>query len=255
MKPECSKYQDNIAKFILGDQTGEERQAFETHLSTCPECRSERESYIRTLQLIRSVSDEPVPRHFFVYPEKPLSNPWLIFRQMKPGWRVSVAAVAGLFLLLGIAAISRLQIRSSPSGWVLSFGSGAIDTAAFKEEILRSAEERSLAAKAAWIQEMRAEMARARADLVRQQKTEFTDAGARMDSLFTGRLALAEGRMKNDAHQLAGDIYSAVTQQRAQDLAVINIRFDSLEANNDIKERQTDAILDTLVQAAALELR
>ena len=65
MRSECDKYQKNIPGSLLGDLAEEEQRALEEHLITCSDCRSERESYIRTLDLMQSVDDEPVPHHFF----------------------------------------------------------------------------------------------------------------------------------------------------------------------------------------------
>jgi len=242
MRPECGEHQGKIARALLGDLTAEEQQALEAHLAKCASCRSEQESYIRILHLMRSVDDEPVPNHFLVYPEKPISNPWQVFRQMKPHWQAATAAIAGLFLFMSI-------------GWAMSLGRSDIDPAALKEDILKTAEESNRAARAAWLQEVRAEIARSRTDLTEQQKAELTAALARLDSRFAGRLTLAENRMRDDAQKLAGDLYKTVSQQRAQDLGAISVRFESIEASSAVKERQTDAILDTLLQVADLRLR
>ena len=69
MKSDCAKYQANIPRSLLGDLTEEELQALKTHLETCAHCRSERENYLQTLDLMKSVRDEAIPRHFFVNPE------------------------------------------------------------------------------------------------------------------------------------------------------------------------------------------
>jgi len=149
MRFECNEQRGKIARSLLGDLTAEEHQSLEKHLATCTDCRLERESYVQTLHLMRSVDDEPVPRHFLVHAEERTSSPWQLLRQMKPRWQAVTAAVAGLFLLIGIAAISRLQIRSNSAGWTMSFGRGDIDVAALKEDILKTAEERNREARAA----------------------------------------------------------------------------------------------------------
>jgi hypothetical protein len=235
--------------------TAEEQQALEAHLATCSHCRSERESYVHALGLMRSVGDEPVPHHFLVYPQEEASNPWQLLRQMKPRWQAMTAAAVGLWLLMGAAAISRLQIRSNSSGWLVSFGRSDMDAAALKNDILRIAGERDRQAQAAWIREVRAEIARSQTDSTRRQQTELAGALERLNSRLTERMTSAEGRMRNDTQELAVDLYRRVAQQRAQDFDVINARFDSIEASSAVKERQTDAILDTLLQVAELRLR
>jgi hypothetical protein len=255
MRPECSEFQKRIPKNLLGDLNADQRQALEAHLATCSLCRSEREYYIRILHQMKSLKDEPVPRHFFVYPKEPVSNFWELFFQMKPRWRAATVAFAGLFLLIGVAGISRLQIRSDAAGWALSFGHSDIDVGSLKKDILRTANENDHKAKAAWLQEVRAEIERSQAELARQAQNERTSALAHLDSLLTGRINLAEGRLRGYSQNLALNLFGTVAQQRAKDLQVINLRFDSIEENNAIETRQTDAILDTLLQAAELRLR
>ncbi len=255
MKPECIEYQKKIARSLVGDIKGEEQQALDSHLATCAQCRSERENYAQTLNLMQSIEDEPVPRHFFVYPQQQVSNPWQLFRQMKPGWQTIATVFAGLLLFLGVAAVSRLHIRSDLTGWSMSFGSGGIDTAALKRDILKTVDDKNREAKAAWILEVRSEIDRTRSELTKQQQAELTAALTRLDSRLTGRLTGIEGRIRHDTQNLAADLYGTVAQQRAQDIGAINARFDSIEVNNAIKTRQTDSILDTLLQVAELRLR
>jgi len=255
MRSECDKYQKNISGSLMGDLAEEERQALEEHLATCSDCRSERESYIRILDLMQSVDDESVPHHFFIHPQEETHNPWQLFGQMKPLWKTTIATAAVLFLLIGIAAISRLQIRSNSDGWVMSFNSSAIDAAALKKDILKTAEELNRQVRIAWTQKVRGEIENSFTDLTTKQRDELMAALARLDSRLTGRLDVAETRIKDDKQKLASEIYHTVDQQRAQDLEVINLRFDSFELNNAIQGRQTDAVLDTLVQLAELSFR
>ena len=46
-----------------------------------------------------------------------------------------------------------------------------------------------------------------------------------------------------------------VSQERAQDLEAINLRFDSTDANNLIKTGKQNEILGTLLEVADLRLR
>lgn len=255
MEPECSEHQKRIARSLLGDLTAEEQQALDAHLAVCSRCRSERDSYVQTLHLMQSVEDEPVSQHFFVNPEERASNPWQLFCRMKPRWQAMTATIAGLFLLIGVAAISRLQIRSGRDAWVISFGRSDVDVAALKKEILSAAEEKDRETRASWLRGLRDEITRSRTDLDRRQQAELAAALAYLDSRFTGRLTLAENRMRDDTQKLAVGLYRTVAQQRAQDLDVINVRFDSIEENHDIDTQQTDAILDTLLQFAELGLK
>lgn len=242
MKPECVEYQGKIARSLLGDLAADERQALEEHLTACPQCRSESESYARTLSLMQSLDEEPVPRHFFVQPEERSLSPWDLFRMLQPGWRAITAAVAGLFLLAGL-------------GGVLGFTRSSVDIAALKKDFLRAAEEQNRRTTESFLREVRAEITGSRTDLTLQQQTELAAALDRVDSRMTGRLKRTEDRVREDAQKMAVDVYRTVSQQRAQDLNLINLRFDGIETKSALETRQTDAILDTLLQAAELRLK
>jgi hypothetical protein len=255
MRSECDDFRKNIPGSLLGDLAEEERRALEAHLAACSDCSSERESYIRTLDLMQSVDDEPVPRHFFIHPQEETRNPWQLFNLMKPLWKTSVAAAAVLFLLFGFAAISRLQIRSGSDGWAVSFNGSIIDVAALKEDILKTAEERNRQVTTARIQRVRKELESSFADLSKSQREEFMTVLAQLDSRFTGRLDTVEAGIQEEAQKTASEIYQTMAQQRAQDLEIVNLRFDNFEINSAIKNRQTNAVLGTLVNVAELSLR
>jgi hypothetical protein len=245
MKPECGEYQAKMGKFLLGDVSQKEREALEAHLAACPQCQSEQESYARTLNLMQSVDNEPVPRHFFIQPQERALNPWELFRMLKPRWQAITVIVAGLFLLAGVGGV----------GSVGSFTRGSIDAIALKRDFLKAAEEQNRQTAESLLQAVRAEVARSRTDLTQQQKTELAAVLDRLDSRMTRRLKLAEGSAREDAKKMAIDVYRTVSQQRAQDLNLINLRFDSIEASSTLETRQNNAILNTLLQVAELKLK
>jgi hypothetical protein len=255
MNSGCSEHQKNIAAHFLGDLGEQERQTLEAHLAICSQCRLEWDSYARTMEQLASAGAEEIPRHFFIYPEESVSNPWQLFRRMSIGWQSALACSAALMLFLGILAISRLQIRSDSSGWAISFRAGNIDTAALKQDILEAVERKSQDARAAWVHEVRSEFSRSCEKLTQQQQIQLMAALARMDSQMTRRIQSSEGHVKDDTQVLVSDLYRVITQQRARDLEAINLRFDSTDANNAIKTRQTTEILGTLLQVADLKLR
>jgi hypothetical protein len=241
MRPECSDNQKNIAKSLLGDLKAEEYQALEAHLATCSQCRSEQESFARTLSLLKSVDEEPVPRHFFVHPEEKDLTPWQSFRLMRLRWQAMTAALAGLFLLVS-------------GGWLMSLTRSEIDVAALKRDLLKTVEQKNQEARTLWIEQVRAEIEHSNQNLTQQQKADLRAALARLDSRITGRLSASEGRVREDAQTLAAGLYKTVAQQRAQDLKLINLRFNSIETRNDLETRETDAILGTLLQAAEFRI-
>jgi hypothetical protein len=255
MISECREQKQRIARSFLGDLSAAEKQALEDHLSKCPLCRSEQASYAETLNLLQSSIDDSIPRHFFINPQERESNPWQLFCRMKPGWQALMAVAAGLFVLIGISAVSSLQIRTSSSGWSLSFGADTIDVAALKEDILKAAEQKNREAEIALIRQVRAEIARSGADLSQKQQEYVAAALTRWDKEFSGRMVQSEDRLRADAQRSAVILYQTVALQRAQDLNMINARFDTFEAVDVIKDRQNSDILSTLLQVAELKLK
>jgi hypothetical protein len=255
MKSQCSEYQKQIPKLVLGELTTEEEKAIGDHLETCAQCRSEREGYFQMIGILQSVDDEPVPRHFFVYEEAGKSNPWQLFRQMKPVWQIASAAIAGLILLIGIAAVLQIQVRADRSGWTVAFSHGNMDAAVIKADILKITEERNRASAQAWMQQIGAAIEHSRTDLTRQQKEELTTAFTLLNSRLSDRILRETNNVRIDTGALISDMYKTVYQQRARDLARINTRFENTKELGVIKEQQTDAILDALLQVAEMKLR
>jgi hypothetical protein len=255
MKSECSEHQKKIAALFLGDLAEGEKRALESHLATCSDCSSERDAYARTVQLLTSTGEDEIPHHFFVYPEERPATPWQVFRGMRLGWQAACASAVALLLLLGVAAVSRLQVRSGPAGWAVSFGRGDIDLAALRKDILDAAEKKNQDSRNAWLQEVRSEIESSRISLTRQQKSRVTAALALADSRINGRISTSEGHMRDETQRLVADLYEVVQHDRSQDLAAINTRLDRTDANNAIKTKQTNEILGTLLQVADLGLR
>jgi hypothetical protein len=255
MKSECSEHQQKISAYCLGDVTGEEKQSLEAHLDSCSFCRSELESYERTMGRLASIEDEAVPRHFFVYPEVQAPGFWKLLGQMPLGRQTVLAGAATLLLFVGIAGLFRLQVRSDSTGWSVGFGKPGIDAAALKKEILNEAARKNREATMEWTAELRNEVSRSWNSLSKQQQAQFMEALARMDSQLNGRIRNSEGHVKDDTRLLVSDLYRAVSQQRAKDLDAINLRFDSTDAHNALKTRQTNEILGTLLQVADSKLR
>ncbi len=255
MKSECSEHQTKIAAYSLGDITNDDKQALEAHLATCSSCRSELEGYRHTISQLAAVEDESVPHHFFVYPEERVPAHWQLFHRIPLGWRAAFAAAAVFLLCVGLAGLTRLQVRADSSGWAISFGKPDIDATALKKEILAEAEKRNHEANVAWTAELRSEISRSWNSLSKEQQAQFTAALAQMDSKLTGKIRSSEGQAGDNARMLVSDLYRVVAQQRAQDLETINLRLDSTDANNAIKARQTNEILGTLLQVADLKYR
>ena len=244
MKSDCKEYQKQIARLLLGDLTSEEKNHLEEHLSDCSVCALEKERYAETVNLLQSAEDEPSPRHFFVHPQEMDSNPWRLFRQLKRRWQAATVAAAALFLLMGISAISDLEIRIGADGWTFSFGSN-VDVAALKTDLMHAIIERDQAS-ASRIDEIREDIAGVLSDMASQQRTMLT-ALVRQDALLDQRISITEDRLKAENRDLVLGVYDAVTEQRAQDLGIIDLRLDTFENNYAVKELQTNQILSALL--------
>ncbi|MBN2321720.1 MAG: zf-HC2 domain-containing protein [Acidobacteria bacterium] len=250
MKSDCKEYQEQIARWFLGDLTSEERRSLEEHLSECSVCASERERYAETIGLLKAAQDEPAPRHFFVHPEVPDLNPWQLFCRMTRRWQAATVAAAALCLLLGIAAISNFQMRLYDGNWTMGFGSG-VDAAALNADLMQAIAERDEAS-ATRIAEMREDIGGVLTDMASQQRATMT-ALIRQDALLDERITITENRLKSENRELVRVVYDSLTEQRVQDLGVIDLRLDSFENNYAVKELQTNQILSALLQEANRE--
>jgi hypothetical protein len=255
MTSQCSEYQKNIARSLLGELNAAEQRELEQHVATCPQCRAEQADYAEILGKLKLAADEPVPRHFFVHPFEERFSLWQLFSWMMPRQQFLALTTAAFFLLLGIAALARVQVQVDQSGFRLDFGATSVHAAALKQEILEAADARSREARVALIQEMRSEIARSGSDVSQQGRAEFTNALMRANARFEKRLAQSENNLQNDSQKMIAGLYQTVSQQRARDLDLINLRFASAQANDALKTRQTDEILDTLLQEAELRNR
>ena len=252
MKSDCTEYQKQIARLLLGDLTPEEQESLEEHLSVCSVCSSEKERYAGTVNLLQSVEDEPAPRHFFVQPRETDSNPWRLFLQLKRGWQVATVVCVTIVFLLGVAAVSDLEVRADAGGWAVSFGS-TVDVAALRADLMNTIVERDDAS-AARIAGIREDIGGVLSDMASRDQAMLA-ALIRQDALLDQRISLTEDRLKEENRELVLGVYDTVTKQRVQDLGIIGLRLDTFENSYAIKERRTNEVLSTLLQQTALEPR
>ena len=101
-------------------------------------------------------------------------------------------------------------------------------------------------ASASRIDEIREDIAGVLSDMASQQRTMLT-ALVRQDALLDQRISITEDRLKAENRDLVLGVYDAVTEQRAQDLGIIDLRLDTFENNYAVKELQTNQILSALL--------
>jgi len=259
MMSECNDQQKNIPRSLSGDLNPDEQKQLDQHLAGCRLCSEEHERYARTLHLLQSSGDEPVPRHFFVYPAEDPSTPWMLFRRLGIRWQVSAVAFVALVLLLSAASISGLQIRYSRGAWAVSFGtSGSLkssDIATLKTDILNAAAAQNREAATDWFQRLRYEFEQSRADLTQEQQAQLVAAIGNLESRINSRISSTTDDLRSGTQKSISDMYRTVSLQQEQDFDVMNTRLNQAAAGIATKDRQTDAILDTLIQVANLSLR
>ena len=266
MNKDCRYFQEQIPKAMVGDLEAEEQPSLDAHLAECVACRQERELYSETLSQMRALEDVAVPRHFFVYPEERAANPWQLFRMMHPAWQ----GVAAAGLLVGVAfvalAVSQVHVRSKDGAWTIAFGnlpavspapapSPKIDTAALEARILQIVEEKNRKEKLEWVRTLRSEINRSHSTLTRQQQIVLENALAGLESRMGSRMEQTARSVEERNNSSIASLYQAVSQQRELDLAAMDRKLTGLAVSGEMKETQTNAILETLLQVAELRMK
>jgi hypothetical protein len=262
MATECSKYRALIPAGMLGDLGREEQDALRRHLTECAPCRSEQELYAGTFNLMRSETDVPVPKHFFVYEEASRTRPSQLFRSLPFAWQWAAAAFAALVLLVCAAALSRLQVRADGGALMVGFGSlpalqttPPLDPAELEAKILRAVYERSRAESADWVMTLRAEIAASQRSLTRRQRDFVDKALAGLEARMTHSMTAAVTSMEQRSDRTLSGLYQAIATQREADLSAIESRFNRIAVNGEIRSSETDAILEALLEVAELRTR
>ena len=211
MASECKEYLEWITRSLSGDLSAQEQQRLDLHLAGCAPCREEQALYAHTLEMLKSVEDEPVPRHFFVYPPEPSASPWQVFRQLMPGWQVATAGALAVLVLFSVAAVSGVRFQSDRGAWSLSFGRAVspagVDVAALKADILKTTEERNRANAMVWIRDLRAELL-TRTDITQQQQMQLVEA---LSGIETRLDRPHECHRRRDAHRRRKSQYGTLS--------------------------------------------
>ncbi len=255
----CSQHQQYIQRSLVDDLTPEEQLALNQHLAGCASCRAEHDRYGHALRQLQSYGEEPLPRHFFVYPEEVETKPWQLFRRLTPIWQIASASLAAILLMAGVAGAFHVQFRSDHGAWTLSFGrpvvQGFSDPASFKADILKTAEQKNQEAVLIWIQNLRDDLARTHADVTQEQKTQLVAALSSLETRLDNRIAVTADDTRTATQKSLVELYQMISQQHEQDLNVIDSRLKLDADSREVKTKQTDAILDTLIQVANLNLK
>src|SRR5262245_13860397 len=105
-----------LSDYLDGELTEAQRAAIDEHLATCPICRSDLASLRFTVQIVRQLPVQRVPRTFAL-PVRPRPTPILTWLRWTTG------ALAALFVLLLVAPF--VLSNQAPSRQVASRGASA----------------------------------------------------------------------------------------------------------------------------------
>jgi anti-sigma factor RsiW len=259
MTSECEINQPRIPRSFVGDLSTEDQRALEAHLACCTLCREESVHYAETIGMLHSTVDEPIPHHFFIYPKEKSAHPWELFRQMMPRWQFAISCAAGLLLFIAVATFSGIEVRGDGKSWAVSFGRGypaaTLDSSALKAEILKVADERNRELAAAYFGALRSELAATRSDLTQQQQVRMISALNALETSFNQRMEANGEDLRAGSRKSSVDLFQAISLQREQDMNAVNARIDKVIDDSEVKARQTDTILETLLQVANLNLK
>ncbi len=263
MTADCSMYRNLIPRALAGDLSASEQESLDRHLVECEPCNREQTLYAQTLRLMRSAGDVPTPRHFFVYGEQS-ENPWQIFRRLSRAWQFATAAAVILVGALAVLAAARVHVRTQGDTLVMSFGepaparlspSPSVDAAAIEARILKDMEANNRREKLELIGTLRAEIEKSSRSLTDRQRRTMQAALSEVEKRLTGRVAAAESVLEARSDKSIADLYQVVSAERATDLSAIDSRINRLALRGEVRGSQTDAILETLLQVADLNMK
>jgi hypothetical protein len=261
MKSTCEQARNWVPRALMSDLAPQEEQSLNAHLAECPACLGEQRIYSEIMGQVRSVSDSPIPRHFFVYPDEPGSSVMEFLRGLAPGWKVAASVVVLMVAVLAGLVASRVQFRVEQGVYTLSLGRPLPAALPARDS---SAEIQSLRAELAGLLAARSKVERAEwMNALREQITESNRYGARQRQQWNTALANLEGRLNDriedsaltltaGMEQSASNVFRALQRQRQQDLALTRTRLDHLATRGELKDQETDEILSTLLQVARL---
>lgn len=262
----CDEVRSWIPQDRLGDLTPVEKQQLDRHLLECSSCSHEQELYADTFEQMRSVSELPVPRHFFVYPHEQRAS-WLSFLQgLAPGWKLASGFAALFVVALAGLAVSRFQFQAQNGVYSFSFGKplkpAAVEVASssqvqesLKKELIGLLEARSHEEQAKWMNTLRQEFYQSRQSLTQGQRRQWNAALNTLEARLTDRIEGSAVTLNAGMERSVGNLYQTLQRQRQQDLALTQNRLDRVAARGELKNQETEEILATLLQVADLGLQ
>jgi putative zinc finger protein len=261
MKSTCEETRHWVPRALMNDLAPQQEQALNAHLAECPACASEQRLYMDTLIQVRAVSDSPVPRHFFVYPNERRSSIVEFLRGLAPGWKVASSVAILAVVLFGGLVATRLQFRVDQGVYTFTFGrplpaavperNSAAAIESLRTEITGLLAAQSKAERAEWMNALRQQIKESHRSGAREQQ-QWNAALASLEARLNDRIEDSAVTLTAGVEQSASNVFRALQRQRQQDLALTRTRMDHLAARGELKDQETDEILSTLLQVARL---
>jgi len=262
MKLTCEEARNWVPRALMSDLAPAEEQALNAHLAECAACGGEQRLYIDALSQVRTLSDSPVPRHFFVYPDERGSSVMEFLRGLTPAWRLaSSLAAVGTVAVFVVLVAARFQFRAEQGIYSFSFGrplpvavpakDPAVRIEALRVELTGLLEARSRTERAEWMNALRREIKESNRYDTRQQR-QWNAALASLETRLNNRMEDSAVALTAGMQQSTNNVFRALQRQRQQDLALTRTRLEHLATQGELKDQETDEILSTLLQVARL---
>ncbi|HEU0007097.1 MAG TPA: zf-HC2 domain-containing protein [Terriglobia bacterium] len=264
MKSTCEEARSWVPRALMGDLAAAEEQALNAHLAECAACTGEQRLFIDTLSQVRTLSDSPVPRHFFVYPGARGSSVMEFLRGLTPGWKLASSLAVGTVAAFVLLVAARFQFRAEQGIYSFSFGrplpvavpskDPAVRIEALRVELTGLLEARSRTERAEWMNALRREVKESNRHDTRQQR-QWNAALASLEARLNNRIEDGAVALTAGMQQSTNNVFRALQRQRQQDLALTRTRLEHLATQGELKDQETDEILSTLLQVARLPER
>ena len=265
MKLNCELVQQWIPQELLSDLGLEEKRLLESHLSTCAACRQEKERYLSFLPLLNKDVDRPVPKHFFINPAATAESTWIAFTRLSFAWRTGLVAATAFLITLGGFVMAKTRIDVGKHGITLAMGRSDLlpdkatyirqtDLQNIRQELTSLLQQKSQSERLEFISMLKEELTKTNRSLSSSQQqwvlASLRKVEDRLDEkiLSTGTIIQAQNQ------QALANLSTSFSRQREKDLNLIDTGVRALARQDALKNEQTDAILDTLIQVAELKM-
>jgi len=262
MKSTCEEARNWVPRALMSDLEPAEERALNEHLAQCATCSGEQRLYSDTLSQVRAVSDSPVPRHFFVYPDERGSSVREFLRGLTPGWKLASSLAVVTVAVFAILMAARFQFRAEQGIYSFSFGrplpaaipakDPAAQFEALRVELNGLLEARSRAERVEWMNALQREI-KASNRYGTQRQQQWNAALASLETRLNDRIEDSAVTLTAGMQQSATNVFQALQRQRQQDLALTRTRLEHLATRGEMKDEETDEILSTLLQVARLQ--